>query len=495
MNDFWQREDEGSSAHRLAWCVAIGAHVVMLAILIANPSLLSSRLTYNEEELREQLKAVEERSREREERERAEREKREILEEHQEPLRDEFERRERPDMVERVQDLERLRDEVRELAEQRLEATANRDPENSDSIPPELEVPETPREIPLAERDVPELYAHAETLEAEIAELYDAARAADLAEAEDMSLAEAATAVVPSTRLERPPLDAQLQQASFGTVAELSQYRELLGQAVAEADSMRAQAASRRDQLAGPGGRPALASGASGQGKTSSGRPGAGVAVTSAGPSGEQSQGGGELRITEALERNLRAEAVAAQALPGRRFTDEAERSGWLYIDTWYVIGPWPREPYRRGKPLPPEYEVNLDAVYLNGKQGTVQEARTHRRLDLDGELRWQFVQSDMLFVRPPKETRDAIYFAYTEVFSDRPREVLIAFGIDDWSEVRLNGEVIAQGDAGSWRLGQELETVTLQAGYNDFLLRMENGGELMDFSLVLIPSAGSSAN
>ena len=37
----------------------------------------------------------------------------------------------------------------------------------------------------------------------------------------------------------------------------------------------------------------------------------------------------------------LNQEMVKAQALPGRRFSKSADRKGWLYINTWYMIGPW----------------------------------------------------------------------------------------------------------------------------------------------------------
>lgn len=34
----------------------------------------------------------------------------------------------------------------------------------------------------------------------------------------------------------------------------------------------------------------------------------------------------------------LNQEMVKAQALPGRRFSKSADRKGWLYINTWYMI-------------------------------------------------------------------------------------------------------------------------------------------------------------
>ena len=63
---------------------------------------------------------------------------------------------------------------------------------------------------------------------------------------------------------------------------------------------------------------------------------------------------------------------VKAQALPGRRFSKDAERKGWLYINTWYMIGPWEsfgREDFSIVHP--PEVSIDFDAVYTDGQIGT----------------------------------------------------------------------------------------------------------------------------
>ena len=98
----------------------------------------------------------------------------------------------------------------------------------------------------------------------------------------------------------------------------------------------------------------------------------------------------------------LPREQILAQALPARHFSSSAKRTGWLYLDTWYMIGPWENDgavTYDRRHP--PETGIDFDAVYLDGKGGQ--------------ELSWQFLQSNNIRVIPPQSQRDATYYFYTE--------------------------------------------------------------------------------
>src|SRR5690606_26223444 len=114
---------------------------------------------------------------------------------------------------------------------------------------------------------------------------------------------------------------------------------------------------------------------------------------------------------------------VKAQALPGRRISKNAERKGWLYVNTWYMIGPW--ESYGRDDFAivhPPEISVDFDAVYTDGKIGEgIAETDAHPlkmvgpRVKLDGILRGRFMQSESMHNAPPVTTGNATYYAYTE--------------------------------------------------------------------------------
>ena len=166
---------------------------------------------------------------------------------------------------------------------------------------------------------------------------------------------------------------------------------------------------------------------------------------------------------------------VTANALPGRMLTDDSARAGYLYLDTWYIIGPWnnwSRSDFEITHP--PEQGINLDATY-EGKDG-----RT---------LRWEFVQSDRIEIQPPDLTYSATYYAYTEVYSDTTREMLVAVASDDMAKVWLNGQVIWE-DRGqsSWNLDEGFRRVLFTRGFNTVLVRLENGPSHAAFSVLLCP-------
>ena len=106
-----------------------------------------------------------------------------------------------------------------------------------------------------------------------------------------------------------------------------------------------------------------------GQGNGSSGNGGSGGNGsgngngTGMGGSGEVSApGGGKGTFSAYSGSKLSKEMVKAQALPGRRFSKDAERKGWLYINTWYMIGPWEsfgREDFSIVHP--PEVSIDFD--------------------------------------------------------------------------------------------------------------------------------------
>lgn len=66
--------------------------------------------------------------------------------------------------------------------------------------------------------------------------------------------------------------------------------------------------------------------------------------------------------------------------------------------------------------------------------------------------MKWRFVQSNRIRINPPDETTNSGYYAYTEIYSDRARKVL------------------------------------LKEGYNKVLVRLESGPGVAYFSLVLCP-------
>ena len=174
----------------------------------------------------------------------------------------------------------------------------------------------------------------------------------------------------------------------------------------------------------------------------------------------------------------LPKEMLLAQALPARRFSRAAARKGWLYIDTWYMIGPWDNGgAVVYSRPHPPENVVDFDALYAGGKNGQ--------------QLSWEFYQSNNIRIIPPNSERDATYYFYTEMEFDEGIDLYVAIASDDATKVWLNDQIIWQENGLSqWRIGEGLRKVFFKPGTNKILVRLENGpGETM-FSMLMCPKA-----
>ena len=279
---------------------------------------------------------------------------------------------------------------------------------------------------------------------------------------------------------------------SVRSTAELNRYRELLGEAVLQAGL----AASR---LAGlfDGGRsvPKGLAGGSGLGGTG---PGAGGG-SGMGGSGNAPESFPLTAWSEYAGERLGKDMVKAQALPGRRFTRDAENRGWLYINTWYMIGPW--ENYGRDDYAlvhPPELAIDLDAVYTDGQLGEgVEETDSDpirvsgKKVRLDGVLRWKFMQSESMHNTVPVTTDHSTYYAYTELYFDRAVTMLVAIGTDDGGRVWINGRDVWQDAGTSWyNIDEHIEPFEFRQGWNTVLVRLENtGGSATGFSFMIIPA------
>lgn len=233
----------------------------------------------------------------------------------------------------------------------------------------------------------------------------------------------------------------------------------------------------------GPGGARA---GGAGLGGTGTGRGGSGAG---AGEAGDSIGGRGE------PERRYDA-AVAVPVLDparlrfaeARNFGPGAAHANRVYLDRWYVTGPFAAASSRvMNEVLTPEIAVDLDAVYA-GKHGVVG---------------WRPQQSPTYpFIPEPRE-RDALYYAYTELRVDRDTEVWLDIGADDDTKLWLNDELVwASGNGDKpwyhqpfYNLGAEMAQyglvegrvrVTLRAGRNTLLLKLYNAVDLMFFSVVV---------
>src|SRR3982751_2363778 len=110
------------------------------------------------------------------------------------------------------------------------------------------------------------------------------------------------------------------------------------------------------------------------------------------------------------------------------------EYANRIYLNTWYLIGPFPG---RHGRDLfdnpayPPEKAVLLDAVYC-GKGGRL--------------LKWRYVTAQSYPLVPPDLTEDSVYYGYTEVSVDRDSDLTAWIGVDDDVQIWLNDRMVWAG-------------------------------------------------
>ena len=387
-------------------------------------------------------------------------------------------------------------------------------------LPPEVAaLAELPVESTHALDDlsVPELHDQAQSLFEDIRQLFSGARAASMAMEQHTSMTGAFQAIqVPGPTPAFQPGDGP---AAPQTVGELNQYATHLGQAARDVGQLWQQAhnmgVAGRSMTgrAGPGGpegsgTPSAAAHGNGRGRgtggvgaarAAEGRAGRYADMTpfmyaSGGEGGVQGfgsgHGGGRDITTGSLRSGYREtgsgtpgarapllseDKVIKEALPGRMFNRDSPRTGWLYLDTWYVIGPWEnRSRVGHEQAWPPETLVDLDATY-EGKRGQ--------------KLVWQFHQSDNIRVKPPAEDESSTYYAYTEVYFEEETEMLIAVASDDAAKVWLNDQLIWRDNGiGPWRLDEGFRKVVFKKGFNTLLVRIENGPVTCTYSILLCP-------
>jgi hypothetical protein len=387
-----------------------------------------------------------------------------------------------------------------------------------------IEASETvPSEANLEAMETAELYESIQEMTDRLDEVFAENKAAELAELNQIDLEEAKEQVYAPTTDKGPELAEQLAQNQPNTSEEFKSFNEALDQAVSSSERIARQAESRLEAAGGRQSTDAESSKTADQLKkalsqdvtikakmemagSNLGRNNGNLQDLRAlmVESYENSQGdGGEESDTraglssefdrasfdesnDALKNpsriRINSRNTVAQALPGRRFDMDSSRKGWIFIDTWYMIGPWDLSSKTEFEPpLPPETMVDLDASY---------EGKLHPKTKKPMELGWHFIQSGSLQTKPPDELSSTIYFAYTEVFCESALDVVVAVASDDRAKLWINDLVVFQ-DVGlsSWKLDEGFRRVLLKPGYNKLLLRLENGPNVATFSVLMCPA------
>ena len=178
--------------------------------------------------------------------------------------------------------------------------------------------------------------------------------------------------------------------------------------------------------------------------------------------------------------------AIIAESVPGRRVSKNAARHGFVFIDSWYVIGPWDGK-YDGSRfthiadrvKREPETRVDLDAEY-DGKLDPVTQKPIR--------LRWRYVQTDTNCIRTPDKMDNAIYYAYTDVYFEEDTDVLAMIGTDDASVLWINGEQVwIDDELSTWGLHENILHVHFRKGWNTILFCIENGPDECQFSFVMV--------
>ena len=169
----------------------------------------------------------------------------------------------------------------------------------------------------------------------------------------------------------------------------------------------------------------------------------------------------------------------AGRPVFGRKISVDGEQADWMSLDSWWFIGPFVhpgrQNPEDLDKKYPPEEIVDLGAVY-QGKGGR--------------DIRWKYRQTRFVRIEPPPEDIDryAIWYAYTEVYSDREQDLWVAFGSDDYGKGWVEGKLVwASGKhVKPFAPGQDYRKVRFRRGYNRFLVKLENAGGTTGFSVII---------
>jgi hypothetical protein len=186
-------------------------------------------------------------------------------------------------------------------------------------------------------------------------------------------------------------------------------------------------------------------------------------------------------------------DAASMRAGAGRRLGAGGPYANRIFLDTWYVIGPFAGQ--GRGSidaVYPPERGLDLDAVYY-GKS--------------DQPVRWNWQQEPSYPFVPRPRAEHAVYYAYTEVTVDQDTDMWVSIGADDDSKLWFNDRLVwisgADDDKPWYRqpfytmdkqlallnLAEGQRKLRFHKGRNTILLKLYNGMDLMFFSVVLSPA------
>lgn len=165
----------------------------------------------------------------------------------------------------------------------------------------------------------------------------------------------------------------------------------------------------------------------------------------------------------------------------------------WMYVSSWYVIGPFanPGRLNKKKRFAPESAVLNLDATYTDG--GRPLKWRPWQANNYDQCDNWHNLlnaaEVDPTGKKPGEKPDEyVIYYAYAEVVMDKACDRWIAIGSDDYSSVWLNDTKIwdTKDHQKEWRLADDFCRVHFKQGRNRIMVRLENGHNVTGFSLCI---------
>lgn len=158
----------------------------------------------------------------------------------------------------------------------------------------------------------------------------------------------------------------------------------------------------------------------------------------------------------------------------GREVDPQGQPAKWFYVGAWHVIGPFPNEGRKNLETVfPPESVIDLNAVYT-GAGGK--------------PVAWQYMNALSCQIEPPDMAPYAIYYAHAEIKMDRDRDLWIATGSDDRSDLWVNDMPVWRSGNGlkAWNMTEAYRKVHFKQGRNKILVRLENGWGSCCFSVLV---------
>ncbi|MFW5858410.1 MAG: hypothetical protein ACOCYP_00160 [Planctomycetota bacterium] len=202
---------------------------------------------------------------------------------------------------------------------------------------------------------------------------------------------------------------------------------------------------------------------------------GAGVPMIS--DTGFGSTRGATLRPDELFESRSTSDG-GFDARPGRVVADDGRRQDWMYVDKWYVMGPFENR-----------FRSNLDASFL---PETVVDLDNVTLGKDDREIGWKYWDCKAQRIEPSWAPRGCIYYGWTEVYMEDAAKYWVALGSDDYGKVWINGKEVWKSDTvpKPYRADEHVAEFEFKQGVNEILFRCENNGGTMGWSMVICTMA-----